>query len=151
MIRTEQIEILFKLRPEIIDLKFTRTENDPYWTELNPNIFFLIHFSFQEKYIEPKINWPETEPTRNRTWTESCWPEMTRSEPEPNNPFARSRCKPGKITKFQIQNEKLFFLLFFPHSLTQILISVNVFIDIHIGDFVQIITKNNFEIERSNM
>ena len=44
--RTERTEILPKLTPEIIDLKFTRTENDLYRTELNPNIFFLNHFSF---------------------------------------------------------------------------------------------------------
>jgi len=67
MTQTERTEILPKLRPKIIDLKFTRTENDPYRTELNPNIFFLNHFSFQEKSIEPKISWPEIDPTQNRT------------------------------------------------------------------------------------
>jgi len=56
MTQTERIEILLELRPEIIDPKFTPTENDSYRTELNPNIFFRNHFSFQEKSIEPKIN-----------------------------------------------------------------------------------------------
>ena len=77
-----------KLRPEIIDLKFTLTENDPYQIELNSNIFFLNYFSFQEKSIEPKINWPKIDPKLSTT--ELCWPKMTRFKSEPNDPFARS-------------------------------------------------------------
>jgi len=56
MTPTERTEILPELTPKIIDLKFVRTENDPYRIKLNPNIFFLNHFSFQEKSIGPKIN-----------------------------------------------------------------------------------------------
>jgi len=52
MASTERTE----LRPEINDLRFTRTINDPYRCELNPNIFFLNHFFFQEKSTGPKIN-----------------------------------------------------------------------------------------------
>ena len=57
MTRNERTKILLELIPEIINLKFTRTENDPYGTELEPNIFCLNHFSVQEKPIgPPKIN-----------------------------------------------------------------------------------------------
>jgi len=49
-------EILPELTSEIIDLKFTWTENDPYRTKLDPNIFYLNYFSFQEKLIGPKIS-----------------------------------------------------------------------------------------------
>ena len=39
--RTEQTEILSKLTPEIIDLKFTQTENDPYRNEPNSTQTFF--------------------------------------------------------------------------------------------------------------
>ena len=103
MIRTERIEILPELTPKMIALKFTRTENDPYRTELNPNIFCLNHFSFQKKAYWTKISWSEVDPNLkqsdlklipNRIMLTKKWPDpkLTRSEPEPNDPFARSRC-----------------------------------------------------------
>jgi len=62
MTQTKQIEILPELTPEIINPKFIQTENDLYRTELDSNIFYLNHFSLQEKLIKPKINWPEINP-----------------------------------------------------------------------------------------
>jgi len=59
MSRTKRTEILPELTPEIIDLKFTQTANDPYQTEVNLNIFYLNHFSFQEKLIGQTISRPE--------------------------------------------------------------------------------------------
>ena len=49
MTRTERTEILPELTPEIIDLKFTRTENDPYRTKLDPNSFLPKLFFFSKK------------------------------------------------------------------------------------------------------
>jgi len=49
MTRIERTEILSELTLEIIDLKFSQTKNDPYRIELDPNIFYLNHFSFQQK------------------------------------------------------------------------------------------------------
>jgi len=90
MIRTERTEIIPKLTLEIIVLKFTRTKNDPYWTELDPNIFYIHHFSFQEKLIEPKISWPEVNPNWNR------------SDPKPNpnrTKMTRPEANPNRMTR----------------------------------------------------
>jgi len=89
--RTKRTKILLELTPEIINLKFTRTENDPYQTELDPNIFCLNYFSFQEKPIGPKISWPEVDlnwkwsnlkPNPNRITLTRKWPDsmLTRTE-----------------------------------------------------------------------
>jgi len=101
MTRTERTEILPELTPKIIDLKLARTENDPYRTKLDPNIFFLNHFSFHEKSIGLKINWPKSRPDpkpnqpeikHESNHVDPKWPDpkLTWSESEPNDPFARS-------------------------------------------------------------
>ena len=54
MTSTKRTEILSKLIPEIIDLKFTRTENDPYQTELDLNIFAQIIFLFKKNLLDKK-------------------------------------------------------------------------------------------------
>ena len=70
--RTEQTKILPELTSELIDLKFTRIENDPYRTELDLNIFCLNHFVFKKSLLDQKSAYPkliraETDPTRNPT------------------------------------------------------------------------------------
>jgi len=70
MTRTERTEILPKLTSEIIDLKFNGTENDPYRTELDLNIFYLnLIFLFKkslldQKSADPKSTRTEIDPTR---------------------------------------------------------------------------------------
>ena len=89
--------------PQIIDLKFTQTENDLYRTELEPNIFLLKSFFFSRKAYWTKNqltrSWPELKPTWPETETEPesnhfgpKWPDpkLTRSELESNDPFVRS-------------------------------------------------------------
>jgi len=75
MTRTERTEMLPELIPEIADLKFSRTENDPHRTKLDLNILYLNYFSFQEKLIgqklaDPKLTRTENDPIRTRI--ESC-------------------------------------------------------------------------------
>ena len=69
MIRTERTKILPELTPEIIDLKFTRTKNDLYRTQLDP---------------KSTRNWNQPDLTSNPNRTESCRPEMIRAKANPN-------------------------------------------------------------------
>jgi len=93
--QTQRTEILFELTPEIIDLKLTRTENYMYRTEHDVNMFYLNHFFSRKAY------WTKNQLTQNRLKLKSTRTEtepepdhidskMTRSELEPNEPFARS-------------------------------------------------------------
>jgi len=79
-----QTEILPDLTPEIIDLKFIRTENDPFRTEFDPNIFFLIIF-FSRNHIGQKINWSELKMTRPETEPESKHVDTKISQPKANS------------------------------------------------------------------
>jgi len=114
MTRTERTEILPEPRPEISDLKFTRTENDPYWTELNPNFFFPKSFFFSRKvyWTKNQLTWNRPDPKLNRLETEHepnhvdpKWPDpkLTRPELKPNDPFAR----PTQVTLFTLKKEKI--------------------------------------------
>ena len=106
MARIEWTEI----QPEIIDLKFTRTENDSYRTELNPNIFCLNYFSFQEKFIEPNNpNWKRLDLKLNPNQimlirklhdSKLIWFEL-----QPNDLITRSKTyiqKVGKVSQFEV-------------------------------------------------
>ena len=50
--RIIRIEILSELTLELIDLKFSQTENDPYRTELDPNIFYIINFLSKKNLLD---------------------------------------------------------------------------------------------------
>jgi len=81
---TERIEILPKLTPEIIDLKFTQIENDPYRTKLNANSFYLNQFSFQENLFWLKISWSELKTAQPKTEPESNHIYLKITQPEAN-------------------------------------------------------------------
>jgi len=90
MTRTKRTEILSELTPKIIDLNFTRAENDLCRTELNSNIFLLKSFFFSRKAYWTKNQLTRSQPKLKTTWLETepesnhVDPKMTQHEANPS-------------------------------------------------------------------
>jgi len=91
----ERTEILTELTFEIIDLKFTRTKNNRYRTELDPNIFCL-NFLFKKSLLDQKSIYPKF--TRTKTGPTKTGPEPNDVDPKWPNPKL-TRSEPNRMTR----------------------------------------------------